>query len=196
MTSYFIDESGHGGDLASAKDLDFASQPIFVLAAVGTDERVALAAELETVRTMCGCGPGDIKSSMARLPQAVLHLTQFLGDRGEPIFIEIVDKRFFIAIHIVNHLLCGGMSLEAVDMPSRNAIAEFLADEPADGLLMDCVRACQSPDIQAMRQGRPCRSRHCPTTRQRYRSSTSGSAGLPWRRPRSEVHTRPHRRTA
>jgi hypothetical protein len=31
---YFLDESGHGGDLASAKALDFAGQPFFALACV------------------------------------------------------------------------------------------------------------------------------------------------------------------
>lgn len=30
--TYFIDESGHSGDLASAKALDFANQPVFALA--------------------------------------------------------------------------------------------------------------------------------------------------------------------
>lgn len=34
-SSYFLDESGHGGDLASARDLDFAGQPVFALACVG-----------------------------------------------------------------------------------------------------------------------------------------------------------------
>jgi hypothetical protein len=27
--------------------------------------------------------------------------------RRWPIFIEVVEKRFFIEIHIINHLLCG-----------------------------------------------------------------------------------------
>jgi hypothetical protein len=36
--TYYIDESGHTGDLASARALDFANQPVFALACIHDDQ--------------------------------------------------------------------------------------------------------------------------------------------------------------
>ena len=47
MNRYFLDESGHGGDLASSAALDFSGQPVFALACIGVSNEDALAAELE-----------------------------------------------------------------------------------------------------------------------------------------------------
>jgi len=151
MRSYFIDESGHGGDLASAKSLAFANQPVFALACVGSDDRPSLAAELERLRKIHKCGPGELKSGMARLSPFVSDLLNFLSDHRSPIFVELVDKRFFIAIHIVNHLLCSGMDLDHIDMVSRNAVAEFLTDGPSDEVLLSYIAACRSGTIQSVR---------------------------------------------
>lgn len=150
-STYFIDESGHSGDLASAKALDFANQPVFALACIGIVDEQGLADEMERLRMVHRCGPGELKSDMARLPQFVSDLVTYLETRDCPIFIELVDKRFFIAIHIVNHLLCGGLGLERVPMPERNAVAEFLTDGPSDPILLDYIAACRAPSIEAIR---------------------------------------------
>src|SRR3546814_5259751 len=87
---------------------------------------------MERLRIVHRCGPGELTSDMARLPQFVTDLVAYLEARDCPVFVELVDKRFFVAIHIVNHLLCGGLGLDRVPMPVRNAVAEFLTDEPSD----------------------------------------------------------------
>ena len=115
-SSYFIDESGHSGDLASATSLDFAQQPVFALACIGVSDAKGLADEMERLRVVHRCGPGEFKSDMARLPHFVTDLVAYLEASDCPVFIELVDKRFFIAIHIVNHLLCGGLGLDRVPM--------------------------------------------------------------------------------
>jgi hypothetical protein len=150
-SSYFLDESGHGGDLASARDLDFAGQPVFALACVGAPDPAALAGELDRLRKAHRCGTGELKSTMARLPEFAIDLADYLSRNNCPIFIELVDKRFFIATHIVNHLLCGGLGVEAVPMPARNAVAEFLTDEPADPVLLDYLALCRDPCIDGIR---------------------------------------------
>ncbi|OAN53516.1 hypothetical protein A7Q26_05730 [Sphingobium sp. TCM1] len=150
-TSYFIDESGHGGDLASAKALDFANQPVFALACIGVADEQGLADELERLRVAHRCGSGELKSDMARLAHFVTDLALYLEARDCPVFIELVDKRFFIAIHIVNNLLCGGLGTDRVPMPVRTAVAEFLTDGPSDQILLDYMAACRSPSIAAIR---------------------------------------------
>ena len=76
--TYVIDESGHSGDLASAKALDFANQPVFALACIGVTDPEGLADEIERLRIVHRCGPGELKSDMARLPQFVTDLAAYL----------------------------------------------------------------------------------------------------------------------
>lgn len=150
-STYFIDESGHSGDLVSVKALDFANQPVFALACIGVADESALAEEMERLRMFHRCGPGELKSDMARLPHFVTDLVAYLEASDSPIFIELVDKRFFIAIHIVNHLLCGGLGLDRVPMPERNALAEFLTDQSSDQILLDYIAVCRDPSVEALR---------------------------------------------
>ena len=150
-SAYFIDESGHSGDLASARALDFANQPVFALACIGVTDAQGLADEMERLRIVHRCGPGELKSDMARLAPFVADLATYLDATDCPVFIELVDKRFFIAIHVVNHLLCGGLDLDRVPMPVRNAVAEFLTDNPSDHLLLDYIAACRGPSTEAVR---------------------------------------------
>ena len=74
-----------------------------------------------------------------------------LAFRDWPILLEAVDQRLFVAIHIVNHLLCGGMGTDPVDLASRNAIAELLTDEPADALLESHIAACGTEELSDAR---------------------------------------------
>ena len=143
---YFLDESGHGGDLASAKELAFAGQPFFALACVGAGDSALLAAELDRLRVHYACGESELKSTKLgkKLTPIAGELISFLGRHRWPLFVELVDKRFFIAAHIVNHLLCGSYGLDNIDMASRNMIAEFLSDEDSDAVLLAYINACET----------------------------------------------------
>lgn len=149
---YFLDESGHGGDLASAKALDFAGQPFFALACVGAGDAAVLAAELDRLREHYACGEGELKSSKLgkKLTPIAGELITFLDRHRWPLFVELVDKRFFIAAHIVNHLLCGPYGLDNVDMASRNMIAEFLSDEDSDAVLLAYLSACETLSVTSV----------------------------------------------
>lgn len=150
-SSYFIDESGHSGDLASAKGLDFANQPVFALACIGVTDEAELAAELDRLRAVHRCGAGELKSSMAALPGFVTDLADYFEARDCPIFIELVDKRYFIAIHVVCHLLCGGADPGRAPIEARIAISEFLTDAGADAILLDYMALCREPRPEAIR---------------------------------------------
>jgi hypothetical protein len=149
---YFLDESGHGGDLASAKNLDFAGQPFFALACVGAADAGLLAVELDRLRVSHACGEGELKSTKLgkKLAPIAQELIAFLVRQQWPLFVELVDKRFFVAIHVVNHLLCGPYGLDNVDMASRNMIAEFLSDEDSDAVLLAYVKACDTLSVTSV----------------------------------------------
>ena len=146
MKHYFLDESGHGGDLASTNLLDFSGQPVFALGCVGIDDEAALAAELERLRAKHQCGAGELKSSSlgAKLPAFACDLMEWLVVHDAAIFVEIVEKRFFIAIHVVNNLLCGRYSLDDVDQESRSLFAEFLSRSEFEPILLGYTGACRS----------------------------------------------------
>lgn len=148
---YFLDESGHGGDLASAKALDFAGQPFFALACVGVGDAALLAAELDRLRVHHACGDGELKSTKLgkKLTPIADELVTFLGQHRWPLFVELVDKRFFVAIHIVDHLLCGPYGPD-VDMASRNMIAELLSDEDSDAVLLAYISACKALSVTSV----------------------------------------------
>lgn len=152
MDRYFLDESGHGGDLTSSAELDFSGQPVFALACVGAGDVAELTAELDRLRMAYRCGDRELKSSAlgARLPDIAAELVGFLVQRQWPLFIELVDKRYFVAIHVVNHLLCGPHGLDEIDMASRVEIAEFLSDAGSDTVLKAYLAACRSQSIASV----------------------------------------------
>lgn len=149
---YFLDESGHGGDLASAKKLDFAGQPFFALACVGAADAAPLTAELDRLRVSYACGEGELKSAKLgkKLAPISRELITFLVRQRWPLFVELVDKRFFIAVHVVNHLLCGAQGHDSVDMVCRNMMAELLSDGDSDAVLLAYVKACDALSVTSV----------------------------------------------
>lgn len=150
MSRYFLDESGHGGDLVSSSALDFSGQPIFALAAIGIADEDALVTELDRLRLHYRCGEGELKSSSlgAKLPAVAFDLAQWLIAHGGVHFIELVEKRHFLVIHLVTRVLCGGHGLREVDQGSRNAVAEFLSDPDFDEILLAYLGACRSQSLE------------------------------------------------
>lgn len=153
MDRYFIDESGHGGDLVSSTSLDFSGQPIFALACAGVHDEGALSDELDRLRSSHRCGTGELKSRAlgAKLPAMALDLTRWLVENDAALFVEIVEKRYFVAIHIVNHLLCGPYGLEEVDQATRSELAEFISDSEFDVLLLAYFDACRSQSLDVLK---------------------------------------------
>lgn len=151
---YFLDESGHSGDLVRQRAaLAFGGQPIFALACAGVGDEPMLLAELDRLRQVYHVGAIELKSRLlkGKLPSLGGDLSRFLIGQDWPIFVEVVDKRFFVAIHIVNHLLCGGIGIDQVDMPSRNLMAEFISDRAGHAPLEAYVAACDAPAIEQVR---------------------------------------------
>jgi hypothetical protein len=151
---FFLDESGHTGDLVRPRGaLAFAGQPIFALACIGVGDEMALLAELDRLRRVHRVGSSELKSKLlkGKLPRLGGDLSRFLIAQDWPIFVEIVEKRFFVAIHVVNHLLCGRISVAQVDFPSRNLMAEFISDRATEPVLETYVAACATPTIEKVR---------------------------------------------
>lgn len=153
MERYFLDESGHGGDLASSASLDFSGQPVFALACVGVNDEKALIAELERLRAKYRCGEAELKSSRLakKLADLASDLIEWLVAGDAAVFVELVEKRYFLAIHIVNHLLCGPYDLVEVDQRSRSNLAELLNEPEFASAQLGYLGACRSEEIGDLR---------------------------------------------
>jgi len=146
---FFLDESGHGGDLSSSGDLGFAGQPVFALACVGVADEQGLEEELARMKIRHRCGDGEIKSSAlgSRLPMFASELTGWLLERDAAVFVEVVEKRYFVAIHAVNHLLCAFRGLDGVGQTVRSTIAELVVGTDYEAVLLGYLGACRSRSL-------------------------------------------------
>lgn len=156
-TTFYLDESGHSGDMVNSGDgFDFKGQPYFVLAAVGVSNEVALATHLAELRALHKIPEGELKSkSLTSKPKFVADVIDYLLSINVPMFIEVVDKRYFICTNITSfQLLPGWMGFPEgpSTMYIRNAMADFLCSEATDQLLDTFVRACLDPSEERLLQ--------------------------------------------
>ncbi len=102
---FYIDESGNTGDLArTSAALDFGGQAVFSLAAVGISNESSLVAELAALRQKHKIQANELKLSkiLRRKPDFALDAINLLVKSDFPFFIEIVDKKYQLAVSITN----------------------------------------------------------------------------------------------
>ncbi len=150
MITFYVDESGHSGDTVNRGErYDFKGQPFFVLAAVGIENKDAMASCIAELRQRHRIAPGELKStSLQAKPKFIADLFSDLYERRVPLFVEVVDKRYFICAHIVSFQLLpslmGFQESHGLWFIS-NTIADFLYSEASDQVLDTFVEACLTP---------------------------------------------------
>ncbi|WP_452004903.1 DUF3800 domain-containing protein [Azospirillum largimobile] len=105
---FFIDESGNTGDLARADaEFDFAGQPVFSLAAIGITDEVSITEEIKFLRSKHNIQANELKLSriLKRKPEFAIDVVSVIARNNIPFFIEIVDKKYQIAISIINGIV-------------------------------------------------------------------------------------------
>jgi len=146
---YYIDESGNAGDLARTNPgLTFGDQPIFSLAAVGIDDDLAFAAAVTQLKIHHRIALSELKASRLQNRHAFIEdLVDLLIDRRAPVLVEAVEKRFMVAIHIVNHqLLTGGHHVgDPTGEELARALAEYIGQAAPDAVLGAFIDSCAAP---------------------------------------------------
>lgn len=157
ITTYFLDESGNTGDVSkTGPRFEFDRQPLFVLACVGVDDVADMAREMDRLRAVHGIKTSELKAtSLAAKPLLVIDLLAYLRRRALPLFMEIVDKRFFICMYIVEGLLLTSVDPEFDFSPQsrfmKQTFAECLATTAPDDVLRAYIAACESPGVETVR---------------------------------------------
>ncbi|KAH2824609.1 hypothetical protein KXW08_007872, partial [Aspergillus fumigatus] len=95
---YYIDESGNTGDLSTVKiDSYFVEQRMFALAAFGCTLDQDFTDKLGALKKAHRIQSSELKSKQAYdKPRFIFDLLDLLETRRAPIFIELVDKHFFV----------------------------------------------------------------------------------------------------
>ncbi len=113
VSTYYIDESGNTGDLARPGTHGLDGQPVFVLACIGCDDTDTLAKEIERLKQVHKVQAPELKSSsLANKPDFISDLALFMRERGYPLLVEVVDKRFQIVTYIVSLLILTPINAE------------------------------------------------------------------------------------
>lgn len=101
---FYLDESGNTGDLSRTNaQLEFGGQPIFSLAAIGLSDENRLTQQLASLRTKYNVQSDELKLSkiLKRKPDFAFETVELLVRECIPFFIEIVDKKYQLAVNIV-----------------------------------------------------------------------------------------------
>lgn len=157
MHKYYIDESGHSGDLATSTgaDFDFEGQPYFTLAAVGVVDLPKLESAVGLLRSRHRIPAGELKSkSLQAKPAFVAGLLNLLVDEKCQLFVEVVDKRYFVCTHIVNIVLLRAepnFGSAIATWRWQNSAADWLYDCVTEHVLNRFVEACKNPSDETVK---------------------------------------------
>ncbi len=147
-STVYIDESGNAGDVAG-DPAPFTAQPTFALAGVVEEEGSGAAAGLiRDLRASHHLQAPDLKwKSFARNPRAFLQLVRSLPGAGLVPFVELMDKRHYVANNIVTYVL-GNRRLDFGNKKLRsiaNDFADLLAADLGDAALLAYAQLAKEP---------------------------------------------------
>lgn len=150
MTTIYIDESGHSGDMINTgSSYDFKGQPFFALAGVGLGDGHDWEERVAKLRTRHRIPEGELKSkSLTSKPKFSADVLNALLDEQLPLFVEVVDKRFFICTNITSFRLlpaCLGYQESPRLNFVRNTVADFLYFHAPQRVLDSFVASCLTP---------------------------------------------------
>lgn len=154
--TYYIDESGNTGDLTTVKpETYFAEQRMFTLAAVGCDLDELFKERFDALKATHRIQSPEVKSKQAyERPQFVSGLLDMLEERGCPIFIEAVDKHYFIIANIMDRIVLpyvGKSDVQPCTLFIKGAMADHMAIFGPPELAHSFIKCCQSRDYVEVR---------------------------------------------
>lgn len=144
--NFYMDESGNTGDIAATSDkLDFGGQPVFSLAALGILNEESLAQAFDTLRRKHNVQATELKLSkiLKRKPEFALDAIDLLTKSAFPFFIEVVDKRYLLAVSITNGFIWPPYFNTAESQETvwlKNIFADYIYYKVPDHVLYEFVQ--------------------------------------------------------
>lgn len=154
MNRVFVDESGNTGDLVNVgAGIAFNGQPHFVLCGVGPTGDETMAQIISDVARVHHLQMAEIKSEkLKKRPWVARDIALALREAGIAIFVEAVDKRFYLMTQIVNSQVMSPVTLgQEGDVCLRNEFGDFLHENLPNNILQSFIDACLSDSLEATR---------------------------------------------
>ncbi|MGK8194741.1 DUF3800 domain-containing protein [Burkholderia cepacia] len=149
--NFYIDESGNTGDLSRTKsNLSFGGQPVFSLAAIGISDETKLTEELNSLRKKYNIQANELKLSkvIKKKPKFALEAIELVVKNVFPFFIEIVDKKYLLAVSITNGFIWPPyFNIEESQQTVwlKNIFADYVYHKIPDEIFFRFVQCMDSP---------------------------------------------------
>ncbi|WP_145590827.1 DUF3800 domain-containing protein [Yersinia aleksiciae] len=143
LNKYFLDESGNTGDLVKLPpDLNFASQPFFALSCIGVADCDDLQKYIDSLKNKHKIQGEELKSKnlYKSNPKFICDLFDYIAINKLPFYVEVVDKKYCIAVSIVNHQICSPYFQQFDSEANAQGFRNELADYLSENLPLDCYK--------------------------------------------------------
>lgn len=152
--SFYLDESGNSGDalFQEGNNNPIVDQPSFALAGIGVAQTNDLACIVHDLKKKYRVQANDLKAShvFSKKPKFIQELLEAIIIHKFPLFIELMDKRYFVATNIVSfyiatsYLVCESLQ-DPIFASLARKLATLIADEFGDIVLIKYSQMCRFP---------------------------------------------------
>jgi hypothetical protein len=146
---FYLDESGNSGDAIPKNTMNpFLEQPSFALAGIGFVEDNNLDSVLKELKRKYKVQANDLKAShVFHKPKFIQELVQIIIEHEYPLFIELMDKKYFVAANMLQFYFI--MSNATLKNPILAQTLRYLAGNIADyfdiNVLVNYGQMCLNP---------------------------------------------------
>ncbi|MFM9384435.1 DUF3800 domain-containing protein [Pseudomonas sp. UV AK001] len=154
--TYFIDESGNTGDLTLGGDtLSFGEQPYFGLGCIGVKNIEEFENKISMLKDKHRIRSSDLKSVKIYKgkPKFVLDLIKLIVDQELPFFVELTEKKYFVATNVIFYLALPPYFVDNSDPDlqyTRNLLSEFIALHAPNEVFTNYFKACHTQDKEKL----------------------------------------------
>jgi len=149
----YIDESGNSGEVFVNLETikHFHNQPYFVLAGIGIANMDAKEIEGEILRLKSAykINSSELKASkLFKKPKFILDLFEYLERKNCPFFVELMDKKFYLAIQVVDYFIFPPPTLsmmpanvQKIWLKTKPQLANYIYENFSDSLFTNLCEA-------------------------------------------------------
>ena len=124
------------------------------MAAVGVADERSLEESINRLKERYGIRLGELKSSARReRPEFIYEVVKLVCTEAYPFFLEVMDKRYFLATHITSRQLLPPIPGLAADPRThffQNLVADYLFERLPDAVFARFIEACLSPSHETL----------------------------------------------
>ena len=152
--AFFMDESGNTGEVTSDAIPDFNRQQYFSLGAIGIapEKLCAIRSYCKELKKKHKIQSEEIKAKTLykTKPEFIVELLNRLSLEKCPMFIELMDKKYYLCTHIVNGFIAPARNFKVNTHYYRliNQYADFLYEEMPTELLVLFCQSCRNTTRQ------------------------------------------------